>query len=102
MHCIDRREIHNQRGECARRIRHDAYVIRSLIEGSANRTEPAGCCKLSIYDEQHGVSELFDFLENMRRKDNGTSIVGELLKQLLEVNTLPWIGAVEWLVENQN
>src|SRR5688500_12585472 len=102
VHSIDRIEPHYRRRELARRVTDHTHVVRPLIERGANSAEPAGRRQLSIDDEKHRVRELLDLFKDMRGEHDRPSLRGQLLEQVLEVQTLPRIGAVQGLVQNEN
>ena len=90
------------RGEPAGRVTHHAYVVGSLVERRADRSEPAGRRELAVHDQQHRVRELLDLFQDVRRQHDRPSFGGELLEQPFEVDALSRVGPVEWLVENQD
>src|SRR5687768_9243384 len=85
---IDGVELNDRRGERARCVADHAHVVWPLVERRADGAESAGRGELAIDDEQDGVRELLDFLEDVRREDDRPPICGQLLEQALEVHAL--------------
>ena len=74
-------------------------MVRTLVQRSPDCPIVAGSCEFSIDDQQHRVRKRLDLFKDVRRDQDCAARVGLSPQQMLEMNPLPRVGAVQRLVE---
>ena len=80
----------------------DADGVGLLVELGADGAVVAGRGQLAADHEEDAVGEGLDLFEDVGRDKDGLALGGEPAHEVVELDTLAWVGAVERLIEDEH